>query len=423
MLKVYNAAIVGVTALLPLYIVRFSIFGIPTNVLEVCILGVFVGGVSSAAVRTQWRSILYSLDWNVKILVPLFILSAVISTLVSPHIVTSLGVLKGWVLVPILLGWMVFAAVQQDERRIGYVLDALAVSALTVSLIGIFQVGAMDRVRSIYDVPNSLALFLAPLFVATLWRAVTHRSFALYGVSVVMGIALLLTQSVGGVVASLGALGVSIYVFRAHVSVRARQGLLVGVLLGLLVGGVVLGGKVQYLLSANSSAAVRLQLWSASVQLLQDSPLLGVGLGVFEPAYQEALHERFAAYDAGITSQQPLLEFVFRDPHNWILSLWLNTGVLGLVSFIALVYTALISTSTWPKNKQVVFVALLVLLLFGLFDTAYWKNDLAALWWVLLGLLWRDKDRIFCVGCKLRADLSEDGPGYSGECDAEERCS
>ncbi|HLD25813.1 MAG TPA: hypothetical protein VJC05_02120, partial [Candidatus Andersenbacteria bacterium] len=62
-----------------------------------------------------------------------------------------------------------------------------------------------------------------------------------------------------------------------------------------------LTGRGQYLLSplfsdTPNSISVRGQLWSVAAELITEHPFLGIGLGQFEPAYQEKLHDRFAVY-------------------------------------------------------------------------------------------------------------------------------
>jgi len=150
----------------------------------------------------------------------------------------------------------------------------------------------------------------------------------------------------------------------------------------LLFACIVVGvGIVQTSSSSGASLAVRQQLWSVGRQLIAEHPIFGVGLGQFEPQYQRVLHERFSQFNSGLLSPEPIPEFVFRDPHNWIIAFWLNAGLLGLVAFIGVHIVAV-----WRSKERGVVLALVLLLLFGLVDTIYWKNDLATLHWVLISL-------------------------------------
>ncbi|MEO6077270.1 MAG: O-antigen ligase family protein, partial [Candidatus Andersenbacteria bacterium] len=154
--------------------------------------------------------------------------------------------------------------------------------------------------------------------------------------------------------------------------------------------------RIQYFISpfinsnTHSSLSVRLQLWNIGSRLIAQHPLLGVGLGQFEPAYQAELHKLFALESRGVktTSYKLQAEYVFRDPHNFLISFWLNTGIFGLVSFLYLNWVA-IRNAIRSKDafQKSVGLALMAMLLFGLVDTIYWKNDLSALWWALTLLL------------------------------------
>ena len=181
-----------------------------------------------------------------------------------------------------------------------------------------------------------------------------------------------------------------------------------------------LSGRISYLLSpithpgTTNSATVRLQLWDIGTELIRQNPIFGVGLGQFEGAYQEELHRRFAGQEKDLSSTfYPLQsEYLFRDPHNFLISFWLNLGVLGLISFIILNFIVFknafllrtkfsqpadLSSEAGAKGEALakeggshaiyqpaIALALISMLIFGLVDTIYWKNDLSALWWIFI---------------------------------------
>ena len=78
---------------------------------------------------------------------------------------------------------------------------------------------------------------------------------------------------------------------------------------------------------------------------------------------------------------------------------WLNLGLLGLVAFFWLVGEAV--RRVWHELKKfahakvcsvgwlkvTAFLMLLIILVHGLFDTPYFKNDLALLFWLILGVM------------------------------------
>jgi putative inorganic carbon (HCO3(-)) transporter len=73
--------------------------------------------------------------------------------------------------------------------------------------------------------------------------------------------------------------------------------------------------------------------------------------------------------------------------HNLYLQFLLNLGVAGLVGFIWLV----VKFFTFVKNCYISWsipltAAMVAILVHGLVDTPYWKNDLSYLFWVILAL-------------------------------------
>ncbi len=395
--KHYSAAIVLLVALLPSYLLRLNIFGIPTTFLELAIITTTIAGLFQPTVRLSWRSAWRRLPSPLVILLCLFIFSAVVSTLISPHLRTSLGILKGWILSPLLLGWLAAVIAPQKTSQI---INALIASGTAMALLGLTQIGGLNRIKGVYDVPNSLALYLAPIFVLALWQNIhplsSPRKIVPILAVLIIGTALIATQSVAGLAAIAASLFIGVFYWTSSLS--KKRWLVLIVLFSVIAASFLsYTGRLSYLISPlrpggqPNSVSVRVQLWVLSSELIKEHPLLGVGLGTFEPAYQQKVHEyfqKFRSCDSAIKNcTKPLPEYVYRDPHNWILSFWLNLGLLGLISFIAINVYAVWQTKRLPRFLQPAALALLAILLFGLTDTIYWKNDLASLHWILIALL------------------------------------
>ncbi|MBI4022517.1 MAG: O-antigen ligase family protein [Candidatus Andersenbacteria bacterium] len=380
----YSAALVLLSALLPAYVLRLTVVGVPTNALELAIITVTLTGVIQPAVRRRWRYALARLPRLPALLIALLLFAVLASALLSPHPRPSWGIVKGWVVVPLIFGWQVFAATFRPRTR-RRVTAALLASSVAMALLGLSQVIAVPRGRGIYDVPNSLAIFLTPLTVIAWWQ--TKRLVAL-----ILAAGLLATQSASALAAVLVTLALGFAVWPQRLTRSALASL---VILAVLAASYLAAtGRIAYFIRPwfsqnHSSITVRLQLWSIAIALVREHPLRGLGLGVFEPAYQQKLHDRFARYNSGRQPAKPLAEFVFRDPHNWVLSFWLNTGLLGLASFAGLNFWLLRCAMRRARDhlSQALTLALISLLIIGLADTIYWKNDLAALHWLLLALL------------------------------------
>ncbi len=118
------------------------------------------------------------------------------------------------------------------------------------------------------------------------------------------------------------------------------------------------------------------------MKLLAGSPLLGIGLADFKPDYLAFINQLPA-------DRQPIEREVLR-PHNVYLEFWLETSILGLIAFLWLILIFFHDTrrlyATNPRYSLVIptAAAMTAILLHGLVDTPYFKNDLSLLFWVLI---------------------------------------
>lgn len=382
----YRLSLLLAVALVPTYLLRMTIFHIPTNFFELLVVILFVSGLVRHDIRAKWWGFFRTSSPLVWLSVLGFLGACLLSTVISDQLLVSLGILKGWVIVPLLFALLVASYLDTSADRQRFISWVITAGVL-VSFISLTQYRWSIRLAGIYDVPNSLALWLVPVFILAVWTS--RLSLWRLMSAAVIGITILATQSLGAVFAIMGSLAVGMLWWRRTEFRCWLRPLSLLLVLGIIYFGIT--GRLYYISSPlfagqSNSVTVRGQLWGIGVQLIGEHPLLGVGLGQFEPAYQKKLHERFTEYEAsGESSRAPLPEFVFRDPHNWIISFWLNTGLLGFVSFTFLTIYLLLRirwiTSTFTQS---IALALVALLLFGLVDTIYWKNDLAALCWLLI---------------------------------------
>jgi O-antigen ligase len=135
---------------------------------------------------------------------------------------------------------------------------------------------------------------------------------------------------------------------------------------------------------SGSTASFRIEIWTATLRMLRDRPLLGSGLSGFQTRigpYWNATHpanERFI------------------DPHNIALNFWTETGLLGLVSFAWIFVAGAVNSwrawrwgpEAWRPLQLGFLLALLAILVHGLVDVPYFKNDLSLEFWALLALAW-----------------------------------
>ncbi len=192
----------------------------------------------------------------------------------------------------------------------------------------------------------------------------------------IVGLALVLTFSTGG---WLGALAATLVVLAAMG--RRRLAIRVG---AIAVGALVLTSALaiaavlpERLNPLRQTGGFRVDLWLSSLEMVRDHPILGIGLDNFAYVYQSYLREGAVA--------EPNLS----HPHNWILHVWLELGVLGLVAFLWLVarfwrHVQVQAGSSWLVAGAA--GAMADLLVHGLLDNSYFLVDLAFVFWLCLAL-------------------------------------
>jgi O-antigen ligase len=146
-----------------------------------------------------------------------------------------------------------------------------------------------------------------------------------------------------------------------------------------------------------NTATQRLHVWSSSLRMIRDHPILGVGpdnfLHYYAPTtgpYLPCAHG--LGYMESAASREPCLS----HPHDEILDFWLSTGVAGLVAFLWLEVTfwrgALYAWRVCPAPgaRPIMAGAMAVMaasLAHGLVDNSYFLIDLSVAFWLLCAMV------------------------------------
>ncbi|MBN1359996.1 MAG: O-antigen ligase family protein [Sedimentisphaerales bacterium] len=171
------------------------------------------------------------------------------------------------------------------------------------------------------------------------WKEVGPAAYELLALVLVAAIViagLLLTQSKGGILGFvLAGLLFALLLYRGKWLLAHRRSAwaLLALAMALSVAAVWLAvsyGLKHGRLPGGNSMLVRWQYWVASVQMVQDHPLAGVGPGNFAENY---LHYKPAAAPESVA-----------DPHSLPLSLLAQYGPLGLLGFLAMVLGPIIKS-------------------------------------------------------------------------------
>jgi O-antigen ligase len=384
-------------ALAPAYTVRWHYGPYPTTLLEHAVAATVVAFVIESY---RQRS---APEWRTPFTIPaaLFVVAGFIATATAPDLRAAAGLYRAYLLEPIAFAVAVSAAAFTPRRAFA-VLCGLGAGGLAVGLPNAvvvldalarhaYQVTQTPPVV-IYLTANAVSLYLDPLVAVAgaylLFARERLEQLVAAGFLVLALPVEVLTFSRGGYLALLAiALGLALaHPRRVRLLAATAAGVVVVLLIPIVRQRVVL--ETQNV--SGSTASFRIEIWKATLRMLRDRPLFGSGLSGFQA--------RIAPY---WNATHPANER-FIDPHNILLNFWTETGLLGVVSFAWIfVAGALNSWRAWSSGPlewrplQLGFLlALLAILVHGLVDVPYFKNDLSLEFWALLALAWAGSQRV-----------------------------
>jgi O-antigen ligase len=371
-----------ILAALPAYAIRFDVFSIPTTVLEIMV-GIFLLSVLVSHWRWEsWQRItsLKRINW----VVGFFVAAGIISVFVSPEPARALGQLKAFIFEPVLLFYAA-VVVFKSENDFRTPLKLLFWSAAIISVFGLIQYYThillplrfwgygeeVKRITSVFEYPNALALYLAPLF---LFFTSLHTKGWLYKSTVwpltglvAMVTALVLTYSRGAWLAILVGL-VVLALQQSKISLK-KWGV-VGIIVLLAISPVITSRVKQTFQDKSSSE--RISLINAASAKLTKNPIFGNGLFGFRATLENS------NYSGEILNY----------PHNIIFNFWLEMGIIGLLAFLSLLYLAAQYYIGQPSQLSLAAcMFMLVMVVHGLVDVPYFKNDLSILFWFMLSAM------------------------------------
>lgn len=357
--------------LLPFYLVRFSVFGFKTNVLDILLMLLAIYSLFN------FRSSLFTNIKIKKLLLPiaLIIVGVSLATINSEDIFRSLGILKSYFILPVLFFFAAANIIKTDKQK-EWALKAWFGGGFIVALIGIFYwlIGELTydgRLQAFFESPNQLAMFLAPTFIIGIYFIAAKNSFAVHasaGITVMIGTVIFLTKSLGAVLAIFIAL--LFYLYKKP----SKKNVAIAVISVIIIILFFISANKQ-IFSERSSLSSRVMIWQSAGAILKDNWLQGIGPSTFQNKYLE--YQKYFP---------PYLEWSSPQPHNIFLAFWLQTGLVGFIGFLWLIF--IFFKNVWNnKNDNVFFLAgilMIYTLMHGLIDTTYWKNDLAIMFWAII---------------------------------------
>ncbi|MBT4722602.1 hypothetical protein HN958_03790 [Candidatus Falkowbacteria bacterium] len=408
---------------LPAYLIRFSILNIPMTVLEVMILILFAVFVVKKF-RQREKIELSNYKW----LILLFLIAATIAVFVSTERVAALGLWKAYFIEPILFFIVLINTIKKKDFNL--IINAIGFSALFVSIPAIIQkfwpIGIENsfwaaeetrRVVSFYGFPNAVGLYLAPIVILFIGLIIKGGYTRLYEarkqgqvstiffqllVIVVSLLAIWFARSEGALVAVFVGIVLLGLVF-PYKKLRLVTVLIVFLLSCFLAFSPFNDKVLDKLMLRDVSGQIRQQQWNETFEMLQDRKIVtGAGLSNYqnaiEPYHQDGvwlkdyndpkwLDKIFNDEAYRVAHWQPVEIYMY--PHNFILNFWSEIGLLGVIAFVLLLIKFIHNYKQASKEDRLIYRILIVMvitiLIHGLVDVPYLKNDLSVFWWLIFG--------------------------------------
>ncbi|MDA3803139.1 MAG: O-antigen ligase family protein [Patescibacteria group bacterium] len=434
-LKRLDIALFFVIAFLPSYLIRFTFFTIPFTLLELMILTSFAvwfvkeGPNLKKALKNRSKRGKYPF-WKEIILI---LISSFIALAVAGFSNSALGIWKAYFFEPVLFFILIINVLRGQKGR-DKIFKSLIVLALSVSVVAIYQkvTGSFipnefwanfetRRVVSWFSYPNAIGLLLAPLSALLLGYYFylpkkTNLKGSLKKILVLLTIvfsviSIYFAKSEGALIA----LFISFLLFFLLSNKKKRRISFVVIFL-ILASLFIFKPLRSYVVDKGSlndlSGQIRVNQWRETFQTFKGNGiLLGNGLNSYkeavEPFHQEGIFYNFdnienfdavvwASLDLQKKYWQPVEIYLY--PHNIFLNFWTELGILGLIAFVILIFRAMyislklyISKNNIDKRQKYialgVFSSLLIIVIHGMVDVPYFKNDLSVFFFVIIAIL------------------------------------
>lgn len=377
-------------ALMPSYVVRFKLV-VPTTVLEMLVL-LTIGLYVLARLQTR--------DWRLprtplEIPTAALLVAGAIAIAVSSDHVGALGIYRAYFIEPVAL-FYVAIDLMRTPQEVRIVLLGFAVGATVFAILNLGAwaialarhetIATGNAPEALYSSPNAVAMFLEPPIALAsgfiLYAGERRDRLVAAACMVFLLPAILLTLSRAG--------WLTIAVLAAVAVITLPQTRLkVAVIVAAVAGGLAMS-RIPYVATRlahqldpskrDNTFEGRLRIWSDTIQMLKDHPILGAGLR----AYTQVMKP----YVTG--GRLPELY-----PHDVYLAMWSELGLLGLIAFAVLLVMLLwlgwrayaravgfYRPLMWGAASAVVTIAV-----HGIFDTPLFKNDLAIEFWVVAAIV------------------------------------
>lgn len=400
-------ALYCILALMPAYLLRLNIFALPTSVLELLILGGALGTFMHNLKKENWQKSklrllqLFKTEKYWLIILGIILISSVVAIFIAPEKIKALGLARAYIWEPIWL-FLLFTIYWQKEN-IEKAIFFLIPSALLINLLNFYQIirgeGLIEfdgfsenmRVTGPYDYPNAVGLFLAPITIFLAYFIFKYfkekKNLRLSGIFILISANLL---SIYWAQSEAALLAILLTGFLVALNFKYLRSLAIIAAIGVLA----LAYQFNYLdkiweklTLQDFSGEIRQHIYMETSEMLQDNFLLGAGLASYQSKMENYHLNVLIMRDKDRVFEQPVEIYLY--PHNIILNFWSEFGFLAMLSFLFIIIYYIIKNYIlfWKKKNLLALFSsatLLVILLHGLFDVPYFKNDLAIMFWFVM---------------------------------------
>lgn len=420
-----NWALFLILFLLPIYLIRFNIGPIPSTMLEFMILIIFFVWLFK---DEPWRNFKKSIfkkrkkyPYSLEIIG--ILIAAWFGLLIANFNPGALGIFKAYFIEPIMLYIVLINRGFLSAKKFIW---PLTLSALGISLVAIFQqyqIGLdissliQTKVASVFSYPNAIGLFLGPIILLSLGLFLSYPKRANLFVSlkkiiIILTIissilAIFFAQSDGALVAII----IAFFVIALLFNNKSRK-ISITLLIFITIAISLHQPSWQYIKTRGTlmdlSGQIRRQQWKETTEMLLDGRIIrGAGLnnyqnslkdyhqeGIFVKDINDPDWHRKVVWDEDYhkNAWQPVEIYLY--PHNIFLNFWTEITIFGALIFIFLIFKVLFDLLILLKKLSIkqraialgIIGSLITILIHGLVDVPYFKNDLSVLFWIIIFL-------------------------------------
>lgn len=324
--------------------------------------------------------------FRVKYLLVLILIAGIHAMIISPKRIDGIQYFAGTIIVPILI----FITITNSKLSIRSIINYINLNFISTAILGLFSIyvvtvlGEVDvRIPSLWEDFNIVAAYymISIFFLLTFLLHYSKKSqlfiYALILIPVLLG--LFFTQTRGVWLSII--IAIAFYVLKRP-KVIIPASIFIGVIVVVFFSIVMDRFLSVKNFGTDASAIGRMQAWLASVIIIKNNILWGVG---FE-GFIELRDSIFSYYIV------PVLH-----SHNTYLRLWLEMGIIGFIPYLSIMVIAFVYTfKIIKKNKenkevlmiaeglQLSFVGLFVAFMFEPYFSLYGNSTIII--WILISI-------------------------------------